>query len=203
MYDARMPTQPARAPTRPREERERRILDVAARLFYARGVHAVGMDELVAASGFGKATVYRLFPSKDALVDAYLRRSSAQVLELVDADVERHAGDPAGAIRAIFTAVAADVARRDFRGCAFNNAGVEFGDRNHPARVMAREHRAALHARLRNLALAVSPTSGEQLGARLALIVDGMYTSAAHLGPDGPAAAGPGLAEALLAQAGG
>ena len=62
------------SPRRSRAERERIVLDTAARLFYARGVHAVGMDELVRETGLGKATVYRLFPSKDALVGAYLRR---------------------------------------------------------------------------------------------------------------------------------
>ena len=40
---------------------------------------------------------------------------------------------------------------------------------------------------------------GARLGAQLALVVDGMYVSAAHLGPAGPAATGPALAAALLA----
>jgi AcrR family transcriptional regulator len=45
----------------PAATRQRHILDVAADLFYRRGVHEVGMDELVAATGLGKASVYRLF----------------------------------------------------------------------------------------------------------------------------------------------
>lgn len=40
----------SRSPALPRPERERRVLDAAEALFYARGVHAVGMDELVRAS---------------------------------------------------------------------------------------------------------------------------------------------------------
>ena len=42
---------------------------------------------------------------------------------------------------------------------------------------------------------------GESLGAQLAVLIDGAYTSAAHLGPDGPAAAGLGLARHLVRQA--
>lgn len=192
-------TSPARrAPALPRDERERRILDTAARLFYARGVHEVGMDELVRATGLGKATVYRLFPTKDALVGAYLRRLAGEILAAIDADVQRHAGDPAGAVRAVFAAIATDLARPGFRGCAFNNASVEFEDPEHPARVAAREYREALRARLTALAERLASGEGTALGDQLALLVDGMYVNAAHLGPHGPAAAGPALADALV-----
>ena len=37
-----------------------------------------------------------------------------------------------------------------------------------------------------------------QVGAQFALILDGMYVNAAHLGPNGPAAAGRALALAVL-----
>ena len=43
---------------RSRAEREQIVLDTAANLFYARGVHAVGIDELVRATGLSKPTVY-------------------------------------------------------------------------------------------------------------------------------------------------
>ena len=172
------------------------MLETAAELFYARGVHEVGMDELVRATGFGKATVYRLFPTKDALVGAYLERRARVILALIDRDIAEH--DAEGAVRAIFGAIEADLARPGFRGCAFNNASIEFDDPEHPARIAAREYRAALRRRLRGLAEQVAPGDGEQLGDRLALIVDGMYTSAAHLGPDGPAGGGADLASALV-----
>ena len=71
-------------------------------------------------------------------------------------------------------------------------------DEMNPARVAAREYRSALRERLRALAERIAPGEGERLGDRLALLIDGMYTSAAHLGPDGPAAGGSELAGALL-----
>lgn len=104
-------------------------------------------------------------------------------------------------MRAIFRAVADDLGRPTFRGCAFNNASIECADPAHPARAAARDHRAELARRLGALAARIAPTRGEELGAQLALLLDGMYVSAAHLGPEGPAAAGPGLADALVAQA--
>ena len=51
-----------------------RILDAAFRLFYARGIRAVGVDTIIAESGVAKATFYKHFPAKDDLVVAYLDR---------------------------------------------------------------------------------------------------------------------------------
>jgi AcrR family transcriptional regulator len=185
---------------RPRADRERIVLDTAARLFYARGVHEVGMDELVRESGLGKATVYRLFPAKDALVGAYLNRLSAQILALIDADA---AGPPRAALHAVIDAVARDVARPDFRGCPFNNASIEFADPAHPARAAARDYRAALHDRLGALTtrLCPDPVAAAALAGQLAVLIDGAYTNGAHLGPAGPAAAGLQLARTLVDRA--
>ncbi len=186
---------------RSQEEREALILDIAGELFYARGVHEVGMDELVAETGLGKASVYRTFATKDELIGAYLRRSSARIMERIDADVLANPDRPEAALRAVFAAIRADVQRPSFRGCAFNNASIEFADPDHPARTAAREHRGALLDRLGRLAIAIDPDGGNQLAAQLALVIDGMYTSGAHLGPEGPAAGGAALADALIERA--
>lgn len=187
----------ARRPVLPRAERERQILDTAHRLFYARGVHEVGMDELVRETGLAKATVYRLYPSKDALLGAYLQELKAQIFGLIDAEIAAHRDDPAAAISAIFTAIGRDVARPTFRGCPFNNASIEFSDPRHPARVAAREYREGLRERLCRLAERARPDHPD-LGDQLALLVDGIYTSGAHLGPGGPASSAPELLARLI-----
>lgn len=175
------------------------VLDTAAQLFYARGVHEVGMDELVRQTGLGKATVYRLFPTKDDLVGAYLQRLAGQILTLIDADSRK---PPADALRAIIGAVEQDVRRPDFRGCPFNNASIEYPEPTHPARVAARQYRAALHSRLTGLAGRLVPSAAaDALAGQLAVLIDGAYTNAAHLGPDGPAVAGLALALDLITTA--
>jgi len=181
-----------------RAQREALVLDTAGRLFYARGVHEVGMDELVQATGLGKATVYRLYPSKDHLVAAYLQRLAGTILAAIDAEITRHHGDPAAALLGILDAIEADLRRPGFRGCAFNNASIEYDDPAHPARAQARSYREALRNRLTGLAAKLDPLTGPVLGGQLAVLVDGAYTSAAHLGPDGPAADGLRLARHLI-----
>lgn len=174
------------------------MLDTAQDLFYARGVHEVGMDELVRETGLGKATVYRLYPTKDDLVAAYLARLAASILHEIDTLAARRT-DPARALLGVLAAIERDLRRPEFRGCAFNNASIEFDDPDHPARVEARRYREQLAIRLTDLARRLTDRRrGTELGRQLAVLVDGAYTSAAHLGPDGPAAAGLKLARTLV-----
>ena len=51
-----------------------RILETADRLFYLQGIRAVGVDTIAAEIGISKRTLYNHFPSKDALISAYLAR---------------------------------------------------------------------------------------------------------------------------------
>jgi AcrR family transcriptional regulator len=159
------------------------------------------MDELVQSSGLGKATVYRLYPTKDALIGAYLSRLAGDIATAIAARIADHPGDPRGALLAIVDDIADDLRRPDFRGCAFNNASIEFDDPDHAARIEAREYRTYLLAIFAELAEELAPEEGAALGAQLAVIIDGCYTSATHLGPDGPAAEGLSLARRLIADA--
>jgi AcrR family transcriptional regulator len=143
--------------------------------------------------------VYRLFPTKDALVGAYLRRLAEQILAAIDADSRK---PPAQALHAVLDAVETDVRRPGFRGCPFNNASIEYPDPDHPARIAARNYRIALHHRLARLAGRLTrPTAAAALAGQLAVLIDGAYTNAAHLGPHGPAIAGLALARDLVTAA--
>ena len=184
-----------------RELRRAAILDAAARLFYERGVHEVGMDELVAATGLSKPAVYRVFPSKDALIGGYLRRLGDSILALVDEDRDRLTASEA--LHEVLDAVEADLRRPTFRGCPFNNASVEFPDPSHPAREAARSYRAGLRQRLQTMARAIveDECTSANLAGQLAVLIDGAYVSAVHLGPDGPARDGLLLGHRLIEQA--
>lgn len=157
------------------------------------------MDELVRATGLGKATVYRLFPTKDALVGAYLQRLATGILGQIDAQAER-AEHPASGCH-VLAAVAGRPRSPGVPGVRVQQREHRVCDPQHAARVAAREYRSALHERLRRLAERVVPRpsgAAATLAGQLATLVDGAYTSAAHLGPAGPAAAGMVLAHGLV-----
>ena len=81
-----------RAPTK---ERVRdRIMRTASKLFYCRGIHAVGVDSIASEAGTNKMSFYRNFASKDELVAEYLREAEAVGWKWWDETVAEHPGDP-------------------------------------------------------------------------------------------------------------
>ncbi|TNJ43301.1 TetR/AcrR family transcriptional regulator [Phaeobacter sp. B1627] len=69
---------------------ERRILDVAARLFGAQGFAATTMEQVASDCQAGKDTLYRRYPSKTALFEALISRARREVLP----ELERIAAAP-------------------------------------------------------------------------------------------------------------
>lgn len=113
----------------------RRVLDVAGELFYANGIHAVGVDTIAAAAGVTKKTLYDRFGSKDALVGEYLTRRDERWRAHVREVVAR--SPRAGAARRallVFDALEEWMARENSRGCGFVNAHAELPDGDHPGR---------------------------------------------------------------------
>ena len=192
---------PARTdnPRRSADVRRRIVLDTATQLFTAHGVHAVGMDRLIAECGLGKMSVYRLYPTKDDLVGAYLSRLAEHVLGLIDEAIAQ-ADDPRAALHAILDGITSDLHRPGFRGCPFGNAAGEYHDHQHPARQIARDYRRRLLERLDTTARDLDPVHGPTLARQLAVLIDGTYLNTAHLGPDGPTAEGLALARQLIDQ---
>jgi AcrR family transcriptional regulator len=124
---------------RPSSARER-ILTTADRLFYNEGIHAVGIQRLVAESAVTRVTLYRHFPSKDDLIAAYLGRRAQYDRDQVNAIIDAHREDPRGALTEMATALTRDDFAAVQRGCPFINASAEFTE-SHVARVHAHEIR--------------------------------------------------------------
>lgn len=57
-----------------------RIVQAAAELFYLKGVNAVTLDDVRAASGTSKSQLYRHFPDKDQLVHSVIELRGEQIL---------------------------------------------------------------------------------------------------------------------------
>ena len=86
-----------------------RILGTADKLFYLQGIRAIGVDTIAAEIGISKRTLYNHFPSKDALITAYLGRRF--VLP------RPSTRPPAAQILATFDSLERRFSAKDFRGC--------------------------------------------------------------------------------------
>lgn len=177
-------------PTHARE----RLLHSAETLFYSCGIHAVGIERLLDDSGVGRASFYRHFESKDALVSAVLARRDAAWRATFNAILDACGGEPL----ALFDAMAARYAEDDFRGCAFINAMVEAADRSSPWHRIAIGHKQALIERLAESLRAIGRTDAENQASRWMLLLDGAVITAMREGHAGPIQEAGRMAAQLL-----
>ncbi len=176
-----------------------RILSTARELFYKEGVRAVGVDRVVAESGVAKTSLYRWFPSKDALIAAVLEQEALDRWKGWDRNLERAAGSPRDQLRAQFTGLARYVSGPTYRGCPFLNVTVEFVDAEHPARKVASEMSVELRRRLRSLVDQLDDVRDrEELTDQLMMLIDGALSSVHCLGKDVPQKYLLTAAEALI-----
>src|SRR5450756_3000707 len=82
-----------------------RLLAAANELFYAEGVHTVGIDRVIERAGVAKASLYNTFGSKDELVRAYLESRHTRMAERIARHLARYA-DPRGRLLSVFEAQA-------------------------------------------------------------------------------------------------
>jgi AcrR family transcriptional regulator len=159
--------------TASRSPARRRVLDTAARLFYAEGIHTVGIDRIIAEAGVAKATFYHHFPAKEALVCAYLteqselQRAAAQGLRASDAA-------PLDKIFTVFEVIGEMGCGPGFRGCAFLNAAAEYADPGHPVRVVISAHRRWFRDLLCELLTDARHPDAERTADLLVVLRDGL-----------------------------
>lgn len=162
---------------RPSAARER-ILATADRLFYNEGIHAVGIQRVVAESAVTRVTLYRHFPSKDELISAYLERRSRYDHDQVDGIIAAHPDDPRAALEELGTALTRDDFGSMRRGCPFINASAEFTG-SHPSRVHAREIRSWVTARIEELLRQAGHRSARATAEQLMMVRTGAVVSGA------------------------
>ncbi|MCP3017147.1 TetR/AcrR family transcriptional regulator [Nocardiopsis dassonvillei] len=161
------------------EEYRQQIVAAADRLYYTRGFSSVGMDQLRDAAGVSLRRLYQLFPSKDDIVMAVLRRRRRIWAEGLDEHVDA-AGTPREKLLAVYAFLSDWFCEEDFRGCGFINAFAELGAVNSDVADIAREHKLSFQRYLGELVERIGVDSS--LAAQLALLAEGAQTTAAITG---------------------
>ena len=167
------------------------IAKVAADLFYREGINVVGVDRVAAEAEVTKRTLYRHFPSKDALIAAALRNMP----HLITFPRE---GSPRERIAGAFRAMIAFVQTTAYRGCPYINASAELNDPRHPARVVVTEMVRLRRNWFRKRAAEAGASAPDVLAEQLDVLFDGAMASAMKRGDTTPAHAALAAAEALI-----
>ncbi len=165
--------------TRPEQRRrtaKQRLLQAADELFYNEGIHAVGIDRVIAHAGVAKGSLYYSFAGKDDLVRAYLTERHGKWADRVSAGIEAHT-DPRERILAVYDALGALFAEPDYRGCAFMNAVAEAAPDSVEAQA-ATTFRDWVRTLFLDLATDAGAADPKQLAESLVVLYDGAVTTA-------------------------
>jgi AcrR family transcriptional regulator len=170
------------------------VLQAADRLYYTLGIQAVGMDALCREAGVSLKRLYRLFPSKETIVEAVLLRRHEMWNALVEDATDL--SNPRQRLLAIYDMLARWFDEDDFRGCVFINSFGELGATAPRIAQIVRAHKAGFQERLAEIvAEAGAPAS---LAPQLAILAEGAQTTAAIAGTNDAARQARQAAEVLI-----
>lgn len=159
--------------TVPTSEPRERLLRTAADLFYREGIHAVGVDRVLSEAGVTRATMYRHFAGKEALVIAYLDLEDAVIRGYFEA-AAAEGGSPTELLERVVEGVAGDAERYHTRGCPFINASAEYPDPDSPVRAVVRRHRDWFRSTLAEVTAAAGVDDAADAADALVLLRDAM-----------------------------
>jgi AcrR family transcriptional regulator len=168
--------------TRPSEARLR-LLTTATQVFYAEGIHSVGVDRIIAEAKVTRATFYRHFPGKEDLVVAYLQSADQAIRDQVEAAIAAEGTSASDILRGVAAAIAADIQSPGFRGCAFLNAVAEYPDVAHPVHQAVLAHRAWFLDTLNTLMARIEVTRAEAAAQHFVMLRDGAMAAGCLFDP--------------------
>ncbi|HUD77620.1 MAG TPA: TetR/AcrR family transcriptional regulator [Streptosporangiaceae bacterium] len=174
-----------------------RLLASASELFYAEGVHSVGIDRVIEHAGVAKATLYSAFGSKEELVRAYLRARHDATRERMSRELQARYATARERLLGVFEVQGLSFADPGFRGCAFVSARAEARPGGAVDEVSA-DYRAWLHELFADLAAAAGARDSKGLARQLVLLYDGAGISAWMDHDPGAEAAARAVAAALI-----
>jgi AcrR family transcriptional regulator len=167
------------APLEPKARRvsaRDRLLEAADELFYAEGVHVVGVDRIVERAGVTKASLYHAFGSKEELVRAYLDQHMSRRQEAITRILATNE-TPKDRLLGVFAELEGALAGSEFRGCRFIMAVAEArpGD---ASEAVAADYRAWLLSLFTDLAKAAGVRDYKRFGRQVSLLYDGAAVAA-------------------------
>jgi AcrR family transcriptional regulator len=174
------------------------ILQIASSLFYKEGVRAIGVDLIVERAGIAKTSLYRYFPTKDALVAAFLEQEDVDFWATWDAATAKAEGNALRELTEQLVWIAERLGRDNYRGCPQLNVTAEFSDPAHPARLVAKTHMEEMLRRLNGIAERSGAKDSAQLGVQLSLLINGAFVSSSIVPSVGAYELLRGAAYALL-----
>ena len=142
---------------------------MADRLFYAEGVRATGTEKIMSIAEVAKATFYRHFESKDALVLAYLAKRDQALWDYLSQPT------PPKNLREALTKFEQMANWPEIIGCPFLRIASEYPETAHPFHRLAIQHQNKIVDYLTDL---LEPRAIDKRAAAVAIlnVIDGAFS---------------------------
>jgi AcrR family transcriptional regulator len=159
-----------------RQTARERLLAAADELFYAEGIHTVGIDRVIERAGVAKASLYSVFGSKDELVRAYLLGRHQRRQQRITEWLDRY-DTPRSKLLGIFEYLTEFYRQPTFRGCPFINANAE-SPPGGPAEEVTNLARDWVRSLVRGLVYQIGVADPDTLVDQILLLYDGATVAA-------------------------
>lgn len=154
------------------------LIEAAKQRFYRDGFRNVGIDAIIDEVGISKTGFYKHFESKEALmvavlgnVDTFLQHQFRKMVQ------DRGGRSATGQIRAILDVVQQIIEDKNFHGCIFVSAAMEFPLPHDPAHQAAARHKQAIEDLIFELAERAGVADPAAFSQELCLILEGAYVT--------------------------
>lgn len=189
---------------RSRAATRKRILDAAYGQFRQKGYSRVGVDEVAAAAGITKRTLYDHIGSKDGLLQAVLEEQADMAFAAFQTFGRRLVGTPEDIVRIFFAELLSWSSRPGFPGSGFTRLAMELADLpGHPARRIASRHKQALEGHLAQVLAEAGVHQAEELARQLFILAEGVMALTLIHGQRHYCTAGEAAALALISASSG
>ncbi len=155
-----------------------RLIRAASELFCRHGINATGVDAVVDSAGTAKATLYKVFGSKEGLIEAVLVEEGRAWREWFLAEIDAYPGEPLDKLAGSLAILEAWFKSEQFFGCPFINAVGEFDKNDDRYKAIALSHKKVVMARLVELATAGGCRDPEATAHQIGILIDGAIVAA-------------------------
>ncbi len=173
-----------------------RLLATASRLFMRHGASNVGINDVTAAAGVARMTLYNNFPSKDALTAAVYEELSCATLQALR-EMETSGRPEEENILAIFDHFDRSGREADYRGCPFIHASLQAAEASGPIYAIVHAYKRGLRKHILCL-LSEGRRNRAELADQIVLLLDGAVTEAYLKGVADPVPTAKRAAATLL-----
>ena len=160
------------------ESARTRLLDAATELFCRYGINATGVDAVIDQAKTAKTTLYRIFGSKEVLIEAVLESEGQRWRDWFIGGIETGNAAPRTKLLRIFPLLKEWFSEERFYGCPFINAIGEHDKADERLRAITIKHKSLVLARIERLAAEAELPNPAALAHQIGLLIDGAIIAA-------------------------